>query len=89
MSLQFIGIDPDTEEGESPTVWIDQESHEFVFQGWRPDSELQQQCEAFQVPGHAIGIPDHEAVVRIPARMVDMIREACDAIERPASPHVG
>jgi hypothetical protein len=34
------------------------------------------------VPGHAVGIPDGEAVIRIPARMVPMIREACDAIER-------
>lgn len=36
------------------------------------------------MPGHAVGIPDDEAVVRIPARMVPMIREACDAVERAA-----
>jgi hypothetical protein len=82
MSLQFIGIDPSTQEGESPTVWVDQDKHEFVFQGWKPDGELQRECEAFEVPGHAVGIPDHEAVVRIPARMASMIREACDALER-------
>lgn len=82
MSLQFIGIDPSTEEGESPTVWIDQEKREFVFQGWKPDQELQAECEAFEVPGHAVGIPAHEGVVRIPARMAQMIREACDALER-------
>jgi hypothetical protein len=84
MSLDFIGIDPDTQEGESPTVWVDQEKREFVFQGWKPDDGVQAECEAFEVPGHAIGIPDHEAVVRIPARMVQMIREACDALERTA-----
>jgi hypothetical protein len=80
--LQFIGIDPNTGDGESPTVWVDQEKKELVLQGWKPDPELEATCAAFEVPGHAKGIPDHEAVIRIPARMVDMIREACDAVER-------
>ncbi|MFF3879426.1 hypothetical protein [Streptomyces sp. NPDC001978] len=83
MDLQFIGIDPNTGDGESPTVWVDQEKRELVLQGWKPDPELEAACAAFEVPGHAKGIPDHEAVIRIPARMVHMIREACDAIERP------
>jgi hypothetical protein len=83
MSLQFIGIDPNTGDGESPTVWVDQEKQELVLQGWKPGPELEAQCAAFEVPGHAQGIPDHEAVIRIPARMVHMVREACDALERP------
>lgn len=83
MDLQFIGIDPNTGDGESPTVWVDQDKQELVLQGWKPDTELEAACAAFEVPGHAAGIPDHEAVVRIPARMVHMIREACDALERP------
>jgi hypothetical protein len=84
VALQFIGIDPNTGDGESPTVWIDQEKNELVLQGWKPDPELAAECAAFEVPGHAVGVPDHEAVVRIPARMTQMIREACDALdERP------
>jgi hypothetical protein len=63
-------------------VWVDQESKELVLQGWKPGPELAAECAAFEVPGHAVGIPEHEAVVRIPARMVPMIREACDALER-------
>lgn len=82
MSLLFIGIDPDTGKADSPTVWVDQEKEELVFQGWKPSRELEAECAAFEVPGHAKGIPDDEAVIRIPARMVPMIREACDAIER-------
>jgi hypothetical protein len=82
MALRFIGIDPDTKTADSPTVWIDQEKGELVFQGWKPDAALEAECAAFEVPGHAVGIPDDEAVVRIPARMADMIREACDAIGR-------
>lgn len=82
MSLEFIGIDPNTGDGESPTVWVDTDAEELVFQGWKPGPELEAQCAAFEVPGHAKGIPDHEAVVRIPARMVQMIREACDVLDR-------
>ena len=82
MSLQFIGIDPNTGDRESPTVWVDQDKRELVFQGWKPGPELEAECAAFEVPGHAQGIPAGEAVIRIPARMIHMIREACDAIER-------
>ncbi|GGO54157.1 hypothetical protein GCM10012286_63260 [Streptomyces lasiicapitis] len=80
--LLFVGIDPATEKDKSPTVWVDQEKQEIVFQGWRPEPELEAECAAFELPGHAKGIPDDEAVVRIPARMVHMVREACDAVER-------
>ncbi|NUV65937.1 hypothetical protein G6W57_02225 [Streptomyces sp. CAI-121] len=84
MELRFIGIDPDTGQQGSPTVWVDEESAELVFQGWKPGPELETKCAATEVPGHAVGIPEGEAVVRIPARMVAMIREACDVAERRA-----
>lgn len=82
MPLRFIGIDPNTKTADSPTVWVDEEKVEFVFQGWKAGPELEAEAGAFEVPGHAVGIPDDEAVIRIPASMVDMIRKACDAIEQ-------
>lgn len=82
MALRFVGIDPSTGQGESPTVWVDEEKQEIVFQGWKPSPELEAEVAAFKAPGHAQGIPAHEAVVRIPARMAHMIREACDVVER-------
>lgn len=84
MSLLFIGIDPNTGDHESPTVWVDDEKQELVLQGWKPGPDLEAECAAFEVPGHAVGIPDHEAVIRIPARMVPMIRKACDALDDTA-----
>ncbi|WP_327268827.1 hypothetical protein OG233_14215 [Streptomyces sp. NBC_01218] len=87
MSLLFIGIDPTTGDNESPTVWVDEANKEFVFQGWKPSPELEAEAAAFTVPGHAVGIPATEAVIRIPANMVGMIREACDVIERAADVH--
>ncbi|MFC9672685.1 hypothetical protein [Streptomyces sp. NPDC056949] len=50
--------------------------------GGNPSAELEAECAAFEVPGHTVGIPDDEAMIRIPARMVHLIREACDAAER-------
>ncbi|GGW79458.1 hypothetical protein [Streptomyces lomondensis] len=82
MPLLFIGIDPETGQDKSPTVWVDPEKNEIVLQGYRPGPELEAQCAAFEVPGHAKGIPDDEAVIRIPARMASMIREACSVVER-------
>jgi hypothetical protein len=81
MALRFIGIDPNTGTGESPTVWVDEEKLDLVVQSYT-DEQTTAEARAFTVPGHAVGIPDGEAVLRIPARMVPMIREACDAIER-------
>ena len=82
MALRFLGIDPDTGTANSPTVWVDEQREEFVFQGWRPSPELEAECAAVEIPGHAVGIPDGEAVIRIPFRMAQMIREACDVAER-------
>lgn len=82
MELRFIGIDPDTGQQGSPTVWVDEERAELIFQGWKPGAELRAACIAADVPGHEPGIPPDEAVIRIPARMVPIIREACDAAER-------
>ncbi|WP_326797934.1 hypothetical protein OG946_23190 [Streptomyces sp. NBC_01808] len=80
MPLTFIGIDPDTKQNQSPTVWVDTDANEFVFQGWKPNAELEAQCAATEVPGHAVGIPEGEAVIRIPARMAEQIKEACDVL---------
>ncbi|GHH82195.1 hypothetical protein [Streptomyces capitiformicae] len=82
MTLRFIGIDPNTGTGESPTVWVDESNNDLIIQGWKPTPELEAECAAFEVPGHAVGIPDHEAVVRIPARLAPILRRACDAAER-------
>ena len=76
MALQFIGIDPATGDGNSPTVWVDPAKRELVIQGWKPDHATEAECRSFGV------IPDHETTVRVPARIVAILREACDAAER-------
>ncbi|MFB6564086.1 hypothetical protein ACFCYH_35260 [Streptomyces sp. NPDC056400] len=76
MALRFIGIDPDSDTGQCPTVWVDEDTADVVVQGWKADEVLRAQCL------ETGSIPDTESVVRIPARMVAMLREACDDAER-------
>ena len=75
MALRFIGIDPSTGKDESPTVWIDEERREVVLQGWTVDEATLVHCR------ETGGIPDTEAVIRMPARMTSILRKACDAVD--------
>lgn len=78
-----VPTQPDTEHEGSPTVWLDREKREIVVQGLKADEVLEAEIQSQEwVQGHAVGIPAHEAVVRIPTRMVQILREACDAAER-------
>ena len=82
MRLQFIGIDPDTGKVGSPTAWVDVDNADIVLQSYTADEETRAECVKNTAPGHAEGIPAHETVIRIPARLVPMLREVCDAAER-------
>ncbi|MEU8131952.1 hypothetical protein [Streptodolium elevatio] len=80
MAVEFVGIDPNTDRDHCPTVWADTEAQEILFQGWKPSPETQAECEATS-PANG-PVPDDEAIIRLPARMIPKIREACDAVER-------
>ncbi|MFE5583071.1 hypothetical protein [Kitasatospora sp. NPDC056531] len=81
--LDFIGIAPETSEEGSPTVRVDHTRQETMIQGWSAFEKLVATIsETTWTPGHAPGIPEGEIVNRIPARMVPILREACDVAER-------
>ncbi|MGW2276755.1 hypothetical protein [Streptomyces sp. NPDC001770] len=87
-ALRFVGIDPNTGGEGSPTVWVEEESADLVLQGEEADSLLKGIVGSTQwVAGHKTGIPTHERLIRIPARMVPILREACDAAERADAEH--
>ncbi|GAA2832075.1 hypothetical protein GCM10010441_65850 [Kitasatospora paracochleata] len=76
MSLRFIAKDPNSPDGDSPTIWVDEETSDLVIQGWKIDRATEDECRAVG------NIPDHETVVRVPARLARAMREACDVAER-------
>ncbi|MBC3844043.1 hypothetical protein GXW82_39175 [Streptacidiphilus sp. 4-A2] len=76
MDLEFIGVDPDSDKINCPTFWVSHDTQEIVTQGWNAGAELLDACR------ETGEIPDTESVVRIPFRMIPLLREACDAAER-------
>jgi hypothetical protein len=72
MALRFIGIDPDTNGGNCPSVWIDEATGDLVFQGWEVTDDVTLAAVAVRSP-----IAAHEKVVRLPSRMRAIIQEAC------------
>nr|WP_078626926.1 hypothetical protein [Streptomyces exfoliatus] len=85
MALRFVGKDPNSPNGGSPQAWVEDETDEVIIQGWLPEAAMQAEIDETEwVPGGLIGVPSHEGVVRIPARMIPILREACDAAERGA-----
>ncbi|MEV5509595.1 hypothetical protein [Streptomyces orinoci] len=82
MALLFVGIDPETKTDQCPAAWVDVEMKpepDILFQGWLADEETQAECR--KNSPH----PDTEAVIRMPYRMIDIIRKACDAAEQAAA----
>jgi len=76
--LHFIGIDPGTNGDQCPAVWAEPEAGEageMILQGWRADDSLLSQTQANSP------LAPNEAVIRIPARMIPLIRQACDTLE--------
>jgi hypothetical protein len=66
MALRFLGKDPDSPNGESPTLYYDEERDTYVFQGWKvTDLERLTQMD----------IPEHETVIEFPKRMMRFFPE--------------
>lgn len=82
MALLFIGIDPETGQNGSPTAWVDPETADIVLQSYTADEATRRECTETTAPGHAKGIPEHETVIRFPAHLIPLLKEACDAAER-------
>lgn len=82
MALHFVGIDPNTGQNGSPTAWVDRDTGDVVLQSYRADENTLQECAEKTAPGHAKGIPPHETVIRFPAHLIPLLREACDAADR-------
>jgi hypothetical protein len=70
MAPRFLGKDPDSPDGGSPSLWEDGDS--YVIQGWRVTdaavSELLRSARQEQ-------IPPGETLIRFPKRLMDMFPE--------------
>jgi hypothetical protein len=64
-TLRFLGKDPASDHGQSPTVWEDGDT--YIVQGWRVDDPA-----ALAEIGD---IPPHETLIRIPKRLMPAFPE--------------
>ncbi|WP_326634571.1 hypothetical protein OIE67_51890 [Nonomuraea fuscirosea] len=68
MMLRFLGKDPDSPSGGSPTLWQDQDTGDLIVQGYTLTDPV--------AVAEVGDIPSGEAVVRIPLRMLQFLPEA-------------
>jgi hypothetical protein len=71
MALRFIGKDPDSPNGDSPSVWDD--GDDFVIQGWKI-SDPGEVSELLRAAGQK-AVPGHEALIRFPKRLMHFFVE--------------
>jgi hypothetical protein len=65
VGLRYLGKDPASDAGQSPSVWEDGDT--YVVQGWRVDDPA-----ALSEVGH---VPSHETLIRIPKRLMSVFPE--------------
>jgi hypothetical protein len=87
MTLALVGIDPGTNGDNCPAVFLEKETGDLLFEG----PTVIDPAVLAEVAGHS-RIADGESVVRLPARMRQIILEAVDGsagatIQRPDRSH--
>ncbi|WP_327680670.1 hypothetical protein [Kitasatospora sp. NBC_00458] len=66
MALHKLGKDPESPNGHSPTVYLDDETGNYLLQGWKVlDTERLAQLD----------LPEHETVIEFPHRMLRFFPE--------------
>lgn len=70
MAIRFLCIDPDTNGGNCPAVFVDDETGDVLMQGWVETDP----GKLAEMAGYS-PLAENEMVVRLPARMRDMIVE--------------
>lgn len=70
MAPRFLGKDPDSPQGGSPSLWDDGDS--YVIQGWKIDPAAL--GELLRTAGQQ-QVPDGETLIRFPKRLMHMFPE--------------
>lgn len=69
-----VGIISNTPVDESPTIWLDDTTGDLIIQSYIADDDtIRQAQEVGSIPGHSTAIPPHEAMIRLPAEMLQYI----------------
>jgi hypothetical protein len=77
MTAKFLGKDPGSPDGDSPSLWDDGDS--YVMQGWRVTDPSE--TAALVAASGQDSIPAHETLIRFPKRMMALFPEVSDGPE--------
>jgi len=69
MALHMLGKDPNSPDGKSPTVYLDDATGNYVLQGWKITDPARLA---------EMDIPEHETVIEFPRRMMQFFPEVND-----------
>lgn len=72
MALRFIGIDPETDGNNCPSVWVDDKDGSIVIQG----QEVTDPVELAEIAARS-PIASNEKIIRVPERVRRILMEAC------------
>ncbi|MFL6112569.1 MAG: hypothetical protein ACJ786_14620 [Catenulispora sp.] len=74
MALKFLGIDPNTGDQGSPTIWFDEATGDLIIQSYQADAATLAECASVgSVPGHSTDVPAHKTVIRLTAHMLQFL----------------
>jgi hypothetical protein len=80
MAVRFIGKDPPSKNGDSPSLWVDESDGSIVFQAYRVTNP--EQVAGLLAASGRDHIPDHEVLGRLPATMLPLLQEVVDELRR-------
>jgi len=76
MTLRFIAKDPTSNPGRCPAVFVDNTTGDLILQGWTVTDRATLGSAAADNPR-----ADDETLIRLPARMRDVVRQAIDVAD--------
>ncbi|MER5727800.1 hypothetical protein ABT084_05490 [Streptomyces sp. NPDC002138] len=66
MALRMLGKDPESRDGGSPTIYLDEDRDTYLVQGFKVTDDERRAL---------MSIPGHEDVIEMPRRMVQFFLE--------------
>lgn len=73
MAVRYIGKWSGSPDGDSPTLWVDEETGDYIMQGYRVDDPAVE-SELLAAAGRD-HIPANETLIRFPTDMTDLFPE--------------
>ncbi|TDD65678.1 hypothetical protein [Actinomadura rubrisoli] len=74
MDPEFLGVDPESDDGNSATIWRDRATGDYLLRGWTIDSETRAKVG---------DDPSGEVTIRFPARMMQFLPEVNGGTDVP------